>query len=52
MTDCPRCGEPLEFVIAQDGADDAAEVMDVYCVNSWCGWEAVDPELGDAVVEP
>lgn len=50
LLDCPRCGGPLGMLIAQDGSDDTAEVMDVYCDG--CGFEAVDPDLGDAVVEP
>lgn len=53
LLDCPECGRPLDMVLAQDGADDTAEVMDVYCPKpDGCGWESVDPQLGDAVVEP
>lgn len=50
MTDCPKCGYPLDIVYARDGADDQGEVVDAYCTS--CGWEDVDPELGEAVVEP
>jgi hypothetical protein len=52
LVDCPKCFEPLRVMFARDGADDDGEVMDVYCDNPWCGWECVDPELGDAVVAP
>ena len=50
LVDCPKCGDPLDVVFAQDGADDPGEVMDVACPG--CGWESIDVELGDAVVEP
>lgn len=52
LQNCPECGGPLDLVRAQDGADDAGEVMDAYCPDLLCGWESVDAELGDAVVEP
>ena len=51
LIDCPQCGGPLDVVFARDESEgDEGEVMDAYC--AFCGWEGVDPELGDAVVEP
>jgi hypothetical protein len=37
------------LVARDDSEGDPGEVMDVHC--GFCGWEGVDPELGDAVVE-
>lgn len=50
LINCPRCGYLLDVMFARDGAGDDGEVTDVFCDS--CGWEDVDPDLGDAVVEP
>lgn len=51
LLDCPECRGVLDVVFARDDSEgDPGEVVDAYC--TFCGWEGVDPELGEAAVEP
>lgn len=48
---CPQCQGPLTPICVED-ADGTAELMDEICETAGCDWEVIDPDLGDAVIEP